>query len=49
MREKRPARKPEIILGTKFYLTRKVSNFNVFDTFFSSEMFKRHKQSPQTG
>src|SRR6266516_4752077 len=44
-----PRASQKIILGTKFYLTRKVSNFNVFDTFFSPEMCKRRKQSPQTG
>jgi hypothetical protein len=37
MREKRSVRKPENHLGYKIFLTRKASNFNVFDTFISLE------------
>jgi len=41
MREKRSARKPENRPGYKIYLTRKGSNFNVFDTFYLLEKGKK--------
>jgi hypothetical protein len=43
MREKRSARKPENHLGYKISLTRKASNFNVFDTFHFLEKSKELK------
>jgi hypothetical protein len=38
-----PRASQKIILGTKFSLTRKLSNFTVFGTFFYSEMCESRK------
>jgi hypothetical protein len=43
MREKRSVRKPENHPGHKISLTRKASNFNVFDTFHFLEKGKKPK------
>jgi hypothetical protein len=43
MREKRSVGKPENHLGDKISLTRKGSNFNVFDTFHFLEKGKKPK------
>jgi hypothetical protein len=43
MREKRSVRKPENHSGYKISLTRKASNFNVFDTFHFLEKSEKRR------